>query len=264
MPDLLDSPKRMLRWARHRIAELEGVISAFAHEKPWAIVSEIDSDGVTDIFKVKFTKRLSEDLPHIVFDAVNNLRPVLDQTAFAIAVRHIGNNSPTSAKFPFGPTETDMVNNAKGGCKDLPPAIVSLFKSFKPYKGGNKTLWAMNELCNTPKHKLLRPLNLAGGQTIITPTGNHTFDLSPNGEFERFEFFPPRWDRNKHELVFAYMPSRFHFKGDFNVTFTVALDDVDEVIRGQHPVTALNAMAGVVESILVATEAECRQLGLAT
>jgi len=78
----------MLRWGRHRIADLEREVISFSHEKPWAIISEVDSDGVTDVFKVKFTKRLSEDIPHIVFDAVNNLRPVLDQTAFAVAVRH--------------------------------------------------------------------------------------------------------------------------------------------------------------------------------
>jgi hypothetical protein len=262
MPDLFDSPKRMLNWARRRIAELEGEISAFTRQKPWAIVSEVDGDGVTDVFKVKFTKTLSEDIPHIVFDAVNNLRPVLDQTAFAVAVRHTRNDSPKSAKFPFGPTEFDMGNNAKGGCKDLPPEIVSLFKSFKPYKGGNKALWAMNELCNPPKHKLLRPISLAGGQTIIQPLGEQTFHLSPNGEYERFEFFPPKWDRTKNELVFAYMPSRLKFKGEFNVAFTVALDDVDETVSGQHPIAALNAMAGIVESVLVATEAECRRIGL--
>jgi hypothetical protein len=252
----------MLRWARHRIAELEGEITSFSRDKPWAIVSEVDSDGVTDIFKVKFTKRFTEDIPHIVFDAANNLRSTLDQIAFAIAVRHTKNANPTSAKFPFSKNEPLLLNHAKGACKDLPPEITALFVSFKPYKGGNNALWAMNELCNGPKHKLLRPLNLAGGQAIITPTGNHSFKLSPNGEFERFEFFPPRWDRTKHELVFGCMPSRFHFKGDFNVTFTVALDDVDEVIRGQHPVAALGTMTREVEEVLNLSETMCKAIGL--
>jgi len=157
-----------------------------------------------------------------------------------------------------------MLNNAKGACKDLPAEITSLLISFKPYKGGNNALWAMNELCNSPKHKLLYPVSLAGGQTIITPTGNRRFDLSPDGQFERFEFFPPRWDRDKNELILGYMPSRLKFKGDFDVTFTVALDDVDEVVRGQHPVGVLRAMAGEVERVLMTTEAECRRIGLLT
>jgi len=158
MADLFASPKNMLRRAKYHINDLNTQISAFMHDKPWSHVIEKDVDGITDLHKVKFNKRLSDDLPGIVFDAANNLRPVLDQMAFAIAVVHTGKINPTSAKFPFGPTESKMLNNANGGCKDLPPVIQALFEGFRPYKRGNDALWALNELANTPKHKILIPL----------------------------------------------------------------------------------------------------------
>ena len=246
----------MLRRARHHIGDVEREINAFSHDKPWAIVSEKDADGAVNVCKVKFTKRLSEDLPNIVFDGVNNLRSVLDQTAFAIAVRYTKTANPKSAKFPFGPTKSDMLNNLAGGGKDLPPEIRALFRSFNPYKGGNNALWAMNELCNAPKHKLLYPIGLAGGVTTMRPNGLVISGSTP------IELHPPRWDREKYELVIARMGAEAQFTGDFDATFTVAFDDVDEVIRGQHPVAVLGIMTREVEQVLNLSEVACKCIGL--
>src|SRR5436190_12345909 len=169
MADIFSSPRQMLRNAKRHLANLEIEINRFGEEKPWAYVIEDDPDTPTKIHKVKFTKQLSEFLPGIVFDCANNLRPVLDQTAFAIAVRHTRNSRPKSAKFPFGPDELHMLNNLSGGCKDLPTEIRDLFKSFKPYKGGNNALWALNELCNVPKHMLLYPVRKLADRPTCSP-----------------------------------------------------------------------------------------------
>ena len=75
----------MLRRAKQQIDDLETQIHTFAKEKPWSHIVEKDADGVANLHKVKFTERLSEDLPHIVFEAANNLRAVLDQLGFAVA-----------------------------------------------------------------------------------------------------------------------------------------------------------------------------------
>jgi hypothetical protein len=257
MADIFKSPKSMLGRAKRHLADLEAQINAFSHDKPWNIVIEKDVDGITNVVKVRFTERLSEELPHVFFDCVNNLRPALDQAAFAIGRKHVGHSNPKSAKFPFGPTETDMLNNAAGGCKDLPPEIRDLFKGFKPYKGGNNALWAMNELCNAPKHKMLYPIVIGGAGLGLG--GN--FMVGSGG----LQMGPQRWDSEKNEMEFARFPDgAIHGNPNFNVAFTIALDDVDEVIRGQHPVKALRAMTGEVERILVASERECRRIGLVT
>jgi len=251
MGDDFASPKSMLRRAKKQIADLDTQIKAFTKDEPWSHVVEKDADGVTDLHKVKFSARLSGDLPHIVFEAANNLRAVLDQLGYVVA-QIAGNSDPKSCKFPVGPTEVDMRNNSKGGCKDLPAEIRSLFEGFKPYKGGNNALWALNELANAPKHKTLYPVALGGGGMFVR-------NLKASGGFA----IPnPRYDSANNEIVFLRTGPDTKVSYDVAVAFSVALDDIADVVKGQHPVAALNAMASEIERILMATEAECRRIGL--
>jgi hypothetical protein len=256
MADALASPKSMLRRAKSQIADLDVQIKRFAEEKPWSFVAEDDLDRITNEpvthHKVKFTSRLSEDLPHITFEAANNLRAILDQLGYAVAILN-QRIDPKACKFPIGPTEVDARNNAKGGCKDLPPEIVDLFISFKPYKGGNNAIWALNELANTPKHKLLYPFNMIGGSTMTSK-----INILGDGMVEQTYF----WNSEKNEIVFLVVSGKANISYNANITFSVALDGVDQVIRGQHPVTVLRTMTGEVERVLMATEAECRRIGL--
>ena len=254
MADIFKSPKSMLSRAKRHLADLEAQIKAFMHDKPWNVVIEKDVDGTTNVLKIKFTKRLSEDLPHIIFDCANNLRSALDQAAFAIGIKHMG-SQPKAAKFPFGPSERDMLNNLAGGCKDLPAEIRDLFKGFKPYKGGNNAIWALNELCNAPKHKTLYPVVIGSGGASLG--GN--FAIGSGG----IRLQSPAWDSEKNEVEFVRFPDgAIQGNPNFNFALTVAFDEVDEVIRSQNPIGALRAMTGEVERILVATERECRRIQL--
>ena len=252
MSGIFRSPKSMLGHAKRHLSTLEKRINAFTQDKPWSTVIEKDIDGTTNLIKIKFTERLSEELPHIIFDCANNLRSVLDQVAFAIGRKKIGAD-PKSAKFPFGPTEADMLNNLAGGGKDLPAEIRDLFASFKPYKRGNNTLWALNELCNAPKHKMIYPVTIGGGIGI---GGN--FTIGAGGLHINI-----RWDSEKNEVIYGSFPDgAFQGNANFQLTFAVALDEVDEVIRGQHPVQVLRTMTGEVERVLMTTERECSRIGL--
>jgi len=235
----------MLNRAKRHLADLEAQINAFVRDKPWTVVIEKEPDGVTNSFKVKFTKRLAEDLPNVVFDCANNLRSGLDQIAFAIGVKHTGVSNPKSAKFPFGPTEADMLNNKKGGCKDLPTEIADFFAAFKPYKGGNNTLWALNELCNAPKHKMIYPLSLGSGTVGLG--GN--FAVAGG-----LRLIPPArgWNSEKNEIIFATFPDGgTQGNPNFNIAFTVAFDEVDEVIRGQNPKTWMAGTSPAMTSLKV-------------
>jgi hypothetical protein len=178
----LASPKSMLARAQRQIADLDIKIKEFMNDKPWSHVVEKDINGVTDVHKLKFTTRLSDDLPHIVFETANNLRAALDQLGFSIASL-AGHTNPKSCKFPMGPDEDAMRNNAKGACEDLPPEIRSLFKGFKPYKRGNNTLWALNELANGPKHKLLYPIAIGGNRNFfhLSAQGGSVMTIPPDG-----------------------------------------------------------------------------------
>ncbi len=255
MTDRLSSPKSMLSRAKRQIVQLQSEITGFTDEKPWAYLIEEDPDGPKLVHKVKFTKRLSEDLAHIIFETANNLRAVLDQLGFAVAVIS-GNAAPKACKFPFGLTEVLMRNNAKGGCKDLPAEIRSLFISFKPYKGGNNTLWALNELANTPKHKILYPTAIGRSQFDVS----HISVIKPGDG--GVDIMAPFWNSEKNEIAFLKVPRDAEVNYDIDVSFSVALNDVDEVIRGQHPVTVLSVMAAEVQNVLDLSETMCRCIGL--
>jgi hypothetical protein len=130
MADALTSPKSILRRANSQTADINAKINSFAREKPWSVVVEKEVDRLTnelvDVHKIKFTAYLSDDLPHITFETANNLRAVLDQLGYAVAILS-GESDPKACKFPLGPTEIDARNNDKGGCKDLPTEVVDLF-----------------------------------------------------------------------------------------------------------------------------------------
>lgn len=77
-----------------------------------------------------------------------------------------------------------------GRCKHLPKKIVDLLRAFKPYKGGDNRLWALNELCNTNKHASIRPVAIASG-------GIEYRNITAN---DRASVIPPVWDRAKNEM----------------------------------------------------------------
>jgi hypothetical protein len=195
---------------------------------------------------------LVDDLSNIVFDAANNARSALDQVAYTTAQLR-GVSQPKSAKFPFGPTKEYMCNNARGGCKDVPPEIVTLFKSFKPYKEGNNALWGLNELANTPKHKLLVPVSIGNASFFKTLTLRNVFPPTP---------IKPVLNREKKELIIIKVHPATDVEYNLNFRLTIALDQVDDVLRSQHPVALLRTMAGEVQRVLMATKAECRRIGL--
>lgn len=251
MVDPFSGPRSLIERAKHHIQELNDRLLSFAKDGSWSYVVGVDPKEGGTVHKIKFNQRLDGDLANIAFDCANNLRSVLDQTAYQIALL---NNvvEPKSAKFPAGPTEKKVADNAKGGCKDLPPEITALFVAFKPYKGGNNALFALNELCNTPKHMRMVPV-------IARKFGmGIRFTRSGSGPAQ----FCSEWDAERHELVFLRTGGQSDIGYDANISIDITLDDVDEVIRTQHPVAVLDAMGSEVQSVLMAAEAECRRLGL--
>jgi hypothetical protein len=154
----------------------------------------------------------------------------------------------------------------------LPPEIRDLFEGFKPYKGGNNALWALNEMANAPKHMTLYPvsigsLGVAFDHSLIPGVRGQTFVAGAGSllQFNGIQINTPTWDSAKNEMVFARYPDGV-FQGDpnFDIAFSIALDDVDEVICGQNPVSTLHAMAGEVERVLMDAEVTCRRIRLIT
>jgi hypothetical protein len=251
--DHFSSAKSTLANAKYHIGNLRAQIESFMQDKPWSQIIEDDFELGKQIHKVRFGKVLAENLPNIVFDAANNLRSVLDQAGYAAAAAS-GVNKPKNSFFPVADDEAGLRHViGRKRCKDLPPEILALFCGFKPYKGGNDAIWALNRLVNTKKHALLVPVGLAG----FGITGGH---LHVGNVVDGLEigFW---WDPLNNEVT--YIRAGLKTEIDYNTNFTVAIafDDAQEVIGGQHPVAVMETMAREVERVLMATEAECRRLG---
>ena len=67
-------------------------------------------------------------------------------------------------------------------------------------------------------------------------------------------------DPVKNELILMIFspPSQIKINGD--IAFDIAIEGI-KTLANQPAIKVLNAMAGIVERVLVATEAECRRLG---
>lgn len=253
--DPFSSSKYSLERAKGHIGDLERQISAFLGTDPYTRVMEHNADRTEDIYKLKLAKPMPRALPGIASDAITNLRASLDQAGYAVAIA-TGKNGKR-AHFPFGLTLREVERRAtgKGPSIDLPKEVFDLMVSFKPYKGGNNLLWALNELCNSQKHELIVPVAIYIGPTAAI---NHTYLAQPT-EFQ----FPPVWDRAKHEMVLARVRHGTAIYYDCTIQFLVAIGKVD-VVEGQPAVAVLNQLAGTVERIVMALEAESRRLGLIT
>jgi hypothetical protein len=248
--DPFHSPKQRLSRANDHIRRLHKRIETFIKKAPCHRVIELDTDGVTKLHKFKFTKRIPDSCTHSAAEALEALRSALDQIGYAAAVAS-GKVAPKKTQFPIGDDIDGLADVIKRKvANDLPAEILALFVSFKPYKGGNDPVWALNKLRNAT-HTTLIPVALASGGMFVS-------NAVLRGSAEILN--PIIWDSGKNEIVFARVPPGGELNYNVHFAFKVALGEIDLVARHQV-VAVLRTMATVVKSILVATEAECRRLG---
>jgi len=244
------SPRMRVARAKKHIGDLDRRIKRFFDAKPYARVTERDVDGLNDVHKVKLTKNFPAGVTSVAAEAIEGLRSALDHAAFATAVLN-GVKHSKSAYFPISSSASELDNVIKGRCKDIPPDIVSLFRSFNPYKGGNDLIWALNTACNTSKHGIIVPVGMAAAGVHI-----NYMTMSGSGAIP-----VPVWNSEKTEIVFATTGLDTKFQCDLNISFFVAFGDVDGV-GGQPAIPLLHAMASEVNRIVLAVEAEAKRTGL--
>ncbi|MCK1638939.1 hypothetical protein IVA95_15340 [Bradyrhizobium sp. 157] len=277
MVDHFESPKRTIQRAKHHIDDLERHVIAFTASNTWTHVVDLDADGFHHLHKIRWSRSLPDDLPSILFDAVNNLRSALDQCGYACAMA-AKNKSTKHIKFPFAKDETHFLRALPGCCKDLPAEIIALFRSYNAYKGGNDVLWALNELCNTKKHFSLVPMTAGRAILRIIPTAEHPLaskarptaehlakGVSPAGFYGlvggNVSPRDPRWDASRNELLLLRTDPKKHVNHDANVSPTVSIEGID-FLRHKPAVGVLKQMLNAVAAVGEATESECRRLGL--
>jgi hypothetical protein len=119
MIDVFTSPRLTLDRAHHHIGDLKKQIDNFVHDKPWAYVIENDPVTRHQRHKIRFARWLPPIFPCIVFDAVNNLRAVLDQSGYASAIAS-GKSNPKRTNFPFCDDPSGLDDNIS---RELRPKV---------------------------------------------------------------------------------------------------------------------------------------------
>jgi hypothetical protein len=194
--------------------------------------------------KIHFDRDFFEELSCIAFDAANNLRSALDQTAYATAVL-AGKPKTRNAYFPIASTASDFDSMIKRRRPDLLPEIIAIFKTFC----GNIWLSALNKLCNTQKHAALIPFKTDDLQVMYIMNGI-TLGLGH------------RWHPETFELEILGSGGADFTKGGGYFAFGITFTHDDPVIAGSEPAGLLDGAAIQVDRVINATELECRRLGL--
>jgi hypothetical protein len=256
MPEPFYSAYRKLAWGKKRIAELEWETRDFMSEHPCESFTEPHSDkpGYT-IQKIRQLVPVPSAISLIASDALDNIRAVLDHALFTLAVAS-GRSQIENATFPISPRSdvAKFENMLKGRCADVPQEIWPLLRSFKPYKGGNDTLIALNDACNRNKHALI--VSLVPDFPVIE---HRSFGTEMEGIFTAPKH--PVWDRAKNEMELFTVGPEVQLIAEFKLTFLVVFAEIAGFER-QQIFSVLGIFAAEVERILRTIEVHARILGL--
>jgi hypothetical protein len=250
MSNPFESSRRKIARAKEHFLNLHREIEKFTLVKPYERVIEPHPDEPDHtIHKIKMTKELPSSIADTTADLVQNLRNALDNAAYAVAVAS-GKVEPKFTAFPFAGSIAQMANSL-GRSKDLPKEIQSLFCGFQPYLGGDDILWALNEICNGDKHKIVIPI----GTGMVRVAGG----IEVTGYFSMPE--PHVWNRTKNEMELVTLGPNAKFKYNFQFSFFVAFNDI-QIVDGKPILGVIDELCGKVERIVVCIEAESRRIGL--
>jgi hypothetical protein len=107
---------------------------------------------------------------------------------------------------------------------------------------------ALSKLCNANKHRLLMPIG------TLVPGMNVAKAVLRNADI-----LNPRWNGKKNQIEFARVRPGGEFKYDAKISFFIGFEEFNRV-KSAPAVGMLNAMAGEVRRVLMATEAECHRI----
>jgi hypothetical protein len=252
MSEAFESSRRKIKRAEKHMFDLQREIEQFQEIDPYERVIEPHPHKPDhQVHKIRMTKELPEAIGDIAFDIVGNLRAALDNAAYstALAVAKPGAELKNTA-FPFAGSVAQMANSL-GRAKDVPREIQSLFFGFQPYFGGDDLLCALNELCNTTKHKIAVPAGVGQVRRRAAVAGTGFFDMPD----------PHVWDSAKNEMVLITFGPGAEFDYHLDFRLFIAVGEV-KVVGGQELFTTLWKLGTKVHGILEAIESDAKRIGI--
>jgi len=207
------SPLMRLRRASENLSKLDKCVANYFKKQPYRKTVEHVPEENMDHHKVVLTKSFPERATNLAVEAIEGFRSSLDQAAYASAC-YAGREGSKFASFPIVANEEDLEVRIKGASKDLPEEAKEVIRSYKPFKEGNQSLFLLNELCNSNKHRLIVPVGMG-------TAGVKYQDMTISGTGS----IPvPKWNKEKQELVFGSFQPGTEFKYNVEISFYAAFD----------------------------------------
>lgn len=234
MPSTSDSVDH----AKRRIDDYRCELDQFAKQDPFTQLIELSADGKEDHHKVKLRKHLPVVLSFLASEVIHTLRAALDHMGYESAQG--AKKSGKHAHFPFGLSHEDIESRRPSGkSKEIPDDVFAVMLSFRPFKGGNDLLWALNRLCNRQKHEMLTPMGIYVGESQMNYSsgqGTISWDL------------PLRWNIEKEEMLLARLTHGTPFNFEVRVHTCVTFAKL-EVLAGRPADGVMENLVHLVSSI---------------
>lgn len=181
--------------AKKHLNDLEIEIGAFVNSNPYEVRGERNPQTGQPFYYVASVAR---DIPIrvalIAGDVIQNLRSALDHLAWNIMevgeadlAAPLTYSERKQISFPITDTDspTEYEVSRKRKVKGMRNDAVRVIDGFKPYKGGNDTLWILNQLNNIDKHRLLITVGMSLGRIYapsVIPNRGRAIQIFPTAD----------------------------------------------------------------------------------
>lgn len=249
-----ESPRQLIERAEKHLLDLDNEIRQWRKSKNFALVSYRAEDGSGFLYILRITDDLPSIFSVIAFDIFNALRAALDQAIYA-CIKCFGRVSPPrKSHFPFAPdAQGVLVALRTGQSKDVPAEIQPLLCAFEPHAGGNRRLWALNQMRNIKSHRfLLEPsINTNGIQLILKIPPGGTESCFPG----KIAMRVGEWQEELDGIEILQSDHMIEPYYDLEITVDIAIGDI-EPLRGMPVVGVFRDLIPEVQRIVSEIEAE--------
>ncbi len=240
-----------VRWAKESLANFERIARRYFKRTPYERITEADPDGRRERHKLRLLKPMPVSLTNNAIRTVENLRSALDLTAAAVA--ELAGVSTDNVYFPFSKAASDFDNRIGSCCKGFPKDITELWRGYEPYGRADNLLFAINEICNTSKHRVIVHVAPKAGVHMPLMETSDVLTLP-------IEIVEGMWD-DENEITYAITQRGLKWRHRVQIAMGIAFGNVGEA-AGFEVEPNLAKMCWIVETIIDGTEAKCREIGL--
>jgi hypothetical protein len=169
---VMDSVLLKAKWAGDHITDLDTAMEQFFDTGPYRVRTEKDSETSEYVYYFMGVSPYLRDIVGHVGDALHNLRSSLDHLACQLV---LANRAKVEryTRFPiYNRSTKDPQGFFEESVKGMRPDAVNDIAAWKPYEGGNDTLWLLHKLDVLDKHREILGIGTSHLGHSVRPSKN--------------------------------------------------------------------------------------------